>query len=57
MDLEIGGARKAVKVWEPSFDFGMFSRDFQLHDNLMPGHTFLHVLLARARMADSERGA
>ena len=45
-----------MKVWEPSFDFGMLSRGFQLHDNLMPGHTILHVLLARARLADLERG-
>ncbi len=45
-----------MKVWEPSFDFGMLSRGFQLHDDLMPGHTVSHVLLARARMADLERG-
>ena len=45
-----------MTVWEPSFDFGMLSRGFQLHDNLMPGHTVSHKLLARARMVDLEQG-
>ena len=45
-----------MKVWEPSFDFGMLSRGFQLHVNLMPWQTVSHVLPARVRMADLERG-
>ena len=44
--MKLGGTRRAVEVWEPSFAFGMLSRGFQLHVKLMPGQTVSHVLLA-----------
>ena len=57
MDLEVRwDTYRAVKVWETSFELGMLSRGFQPYVMLMPGQTVSHVLLARVRMVDFERG-